>query len=126
VLAEPIMVGEGPSGLRLVVEVEEATVSGDRLRGKLKGKATADWATVAGTVGTIDVRLTFETEDAAIIFAQYRGRMDLAGGAGSAPIYVAPTFETGAPQYAWLNLVQAVGKGAVDGHTLHYDWYELR
>jgi hypothetical protein len=126
VLAEPIIVGAGPQGVRIVVEVEEATITGDRISGRMKGRSGADWVTVVGTTGTVDVRLTFETEDSALVFVQYRGRLDLTNGAGSAPVYVAPTFETSAPQYAWLNLVQAVGKGTIDGHHLHYDWFEVR
>ena len=40
--------------------------------------------------------------------------------------YVAPVFETGDPRYAWLNAVQAVGKGkltlAADGGRLDYEF----
>ena len=43
-----------------------------------------------------------------------------------APVYVAPTFETGHPDYAWLNGIQAVGIGRLDGERLHYEWFELR
>jgi hypothetical protein len=39
---------------------------------------------------------------------------------------VAPTFETGDERYAWLNSIQAVGKGTLDGSAVHYDWYEVR
>jgi hypothetical protein len=126
VLAQPIVIGEGPQGVRIVVEVEEATLTGDRINGRMKGRAAADWITVVGKTGCVDVRLTIETDDAALIFVQYRGRLDLTNGAGTAPIYVAPTFETSAPQYAWLNLVQAVGKGRLDGHYLHYEWFEAK
>jgi hypothetical protein len=125
-LGEPILVGEGPTGLRLIYEVASATLTGDRLRGRHKGSSSADWITVVGTVGSVDVRATFETDDGAIILVQYRGRTDLSAGPGSSPIYVAPTFETGSEQYAWLNTVQAVGSGRLDGTALHYDWYEVR
>jgi hypothetical protein len=124
-LAAPIVVGDGPSGLRLVFEVETMELSGDRLRGRSKGHAVADWVTVVGGVGTIDVRGTFETDDGALIYGQYRGRTDASQGQG-APIYVAPLFETGDPRYAWINAIQAVGKGTLAGVDLHYDWYELR
>lgn len=126
VLAEPIFVGDGPAGTRVIVEVDEATVKGDRLNGKMKGRAGADWVRIVGSMGTIDVRVTIETDDGAIVFVQYQGRMDFSNGPGSSPAYVAPTFETSAPEYAWLNGVQAVGKGVVDGHTLHYEWFEVR
>jgi hypothetical protein len=40
--------------------------------------------------------------------------------------YAAPRFETGDERYAWLNKVQAIGKGRLDGTTLTYEWYEVR
>jgi len=125
VLDDFIVVGDGPSGTRMIAEVKEATVQGDRLRGTRKGAASADWVTLVGTVGSLDVRATFETDDGAVVLAQYRGRTDFGAG-GAAPIYVAPLFETGDERYAWLNLIQAVGKGTLDGSNLHYDWYEVR
>jgi hypothetical protein len=125
-LAEPIMVGEGPAGVRLIYEVLDLTVEGDRLRGTLLGRAGADWVTVSGPVGSIDVRCTIQTHDGAIVLAQYQGRTDLSGGPGNSPIYVAPRFETADPRYRWLNAVQAVGKGVLDGSRLRYEWYEVR
>ena len=123
VLADPIVVGDGPRGTRMIFEVVSAAVTGERLKGHLRGNAAADWLTIAGTVGTLDVRATFETDEGAIIYSSYLGRTDL-----TVPgvIYVAPTFETGDERYAWLNSIQAVGKGTLDGSSLHYEWYELR
>ncbi len=121
-LAEPILVGEGPSGLRLIYEVVDATIDGDRISGRMRGHASADWVSVVGTIGSLDVRATFETDDGAVILAQYRGRTDISGG----PIYVAPLFETGDERYAWLNAIQAIGKGILEGSDLRYEWYEVR
>lgn len=126
ILADAILVGEGPAGLRIIFEVESAVAAGDRLNGRLHGKASADWATVSGTVANIDVRSTMQTDDGAIVFLEYTGRTDISGGPGSAPIYVAPRFETGDERYAWLNAVQAVGKGVLDGSTLVYEFHEAR
>jgi hypothetical protein len=125
-LRDPIFVGDGPAGTRLIFEVESATVEGDRVRGKVLGHGNADWLTINGTVGTLDVRLTIETDDGALIFVQYQGRVDVSGGAGAAPIYCAPVFETGDDRYAWLNVVQAVGQGSLDGSLLNYEWFEVR
>lgn len=122
-LAPAVVVGDGPSGTRVVVEVVGMTLTGDRLRGTLKGTA-ADWLTIVGATATIDVRATIETHDGALVYVQYRGRTDVSGGMGSAPIYVAPTFETGDERYRWLNAVQAVGKGTLA--DLGYDWFEVR
>jgi hypothetical protein len=125
-LADPVIVGDGPAGLRLIYEVLEMTVEGERLQGKMLGRAGADWVTVSGTVGTLDVRFTMETHDDAIVLVQYQGRTDLSGGPGNSPIYVAPRFETSDPRYLWLNTVQAVGKGVFDGSQLRYEWCEVR
>jgi hypothetical protein len=125
-LATPIMVGEGPAGVRLIYEVLEITVEGDRLRGTMLGQAGADWVTVNGPVGSLDVRCTFQTHDGAIVLAQYQGRTDLSGGAENSIIYVAPRFETADSRYLWLNAIQAVGKGVLDGSQLRYEWYEVR
>lgn len=124
-LAEPIMVGPGPAGMRVIGEVLAARATG-RLTGSLKGRAAADWLLLHGSVGVLDVRVTIETDDGAVIFAQYNGRMDVSEGLGARPVYVAPRFETGDPRYAWLNLVQAVGKGHFSGLSLRYEWYEVR
>jgi hypothetical protein len=122
-LADPITVGEGAAGLRLIYEVVEGTVEGERLSGKFVGHASADWVSLIGTVASLDVRATFETHDGAIVFAHYRGRTNIAEGG---TIYVAPQFETGDPRYAWLNAIQAAGKGILDGNSLRYEWFELR
>ena len=124
-LADPVPIGDGPAGLRLVIEVVSAEFTGDRLKGSMKGSAAADWLTINGTVGTLDVRATVETHDGALIFVQYGGRTDVTNGPGAAPLYVAPRFETADERYAWLNTVQAVGKGQLDGSNLTYEWYEL-
>lgn len=123
---EQLFVGEGPAGLRVVVEVGDLTVTGDRLSGRVKGRAAADWLTVVGPVATVDVRATIETDDGALVYVTYRGRSDFSEGPGAAPIYSAPTFETGDPRYAWLNLVQAVAKGTLDGNHLTYEVHEVR
>lgn len=123
---EQLFVGEGPAGLRVVAEATSVVVSGERLSGRLKGHSAADWLAVAGTVGTIDARMTLETDDGALVYMSYGGRMDLADGPGGAPLYVAPRFETGDARYAWLNLVQAVAKGTLDGSSLTYEVAEVR
>ena len=68
------------------------------------------------------------TDDGAIIYVQYHGRLD--GSQGLRPpltVYVAPRFETGDERYAWLNRIQAVGKGTINEDlSVDYEWYEIR
>jgi hypothetical protein len=126
-LREPIMLPNTPSGTRIIVEVASASFEGDRIKGKQKGVAAADWLTVGpdGT-GTLDVRATLETDDGALIFNYYRGRLDTTQPLGSVPIYAAPLYETGDERYAWINKIQAIAKGTTDGQQLEYDIYEVR
>ena len=125
-LAEPVILPNTPAGTRVIVEVSDARVDGERLRGRVKGSAAADWLTIGpDSTGTLDVRATMETDDGAVIFLYYQGRRDFSQGR-DAPIYTAPKFDTGDERYAWLNKIQAVAKGHLDGTTLTYEVYELR
>jgi hypothetical protein len=119
-LAAPIQVS--PS--MMVGEVDDMVFVGERLSGRLKGKAAADWLTVgAGGYGELDVRLTMETHDGAIVYVSYKGRLQFATGIA----YSTPLFHTGDERYAWLNSVQAVAKGTfTPPSTLVYEMYELR
>ena len=130
-LKAPIVVGTGCAGTRRIVEVASIEVKGDRLSGEMLGAAAADWILIGpeGTA-TIDVRAALRTDDGAIIFTQYNGKMaaDLSQGMQlPATGYVAPRFETSDPRYAWLNRVQAVGKGILNEDlSIDYEWYEVR
>lgn len=125
-LADPIVLPDTPVGTRVIVEVRDLTIEGDRLRARLKGVAAADWFVIGpdGT-GTLDVRFTVETHDGCTIFVSYQGRRDFSSGT-DAPLYATPRFEAGDDRYAWLNKVQAVAKGELTGTTLTYEVYELR
>jgi hypothetical protein len=115
-----------PAGGRYFFEVGTMTIDGERVQASLKGRAAADWLTVGpDQTGTLAVRALCETHDGALLYVQYNGRVDLAAGT-AAPIYATPRFETGDDRYRWLNKIQAVGKGALDGSTLVYELYELR
>jgi hypothetical protein len=63
-----------------------------------------------------------------LIATDVRGRLD--GSNGLQPpltVYVAPRFETGDKRYAWLNRIQAVGKGTINEDlSVDYEWYEVR
>lgn len=126
-LSDPIVLPNTPAGTRIIVEVSDAVMEGERLSAKQKGVAAADWMTLgADMTGTLDVRALFETNDGALVFTSYKGRADMSKGPGGAPIYAAPLYDTGDERYGWLNKVQAVAKGTLDGQTLTYEIYELR
>lgn len=123
-------IGDGPRGTRLVGEISSASVEGERVRATMAGVAAADWMVRTGPIAVVDVRLTLKTDDGALIYMTYGGRLNLASPPGEMFAYVAPTFETGDERYAWLNRIQAVGKGlfvpSAEGGRLEYEFYEVR
>jgi len=129
-LVPTLAIGNGPSGDRSVGGIRSATVSGDRLRATLAGPTAADWLVRTGAIGVIDARLALRTHDDALIHMAYGGRLDLSNPAAGMFAFIAPVFETGDPRYAWLNSVQAAGKGrltlSADGGNLVYDIFEVR
>ena len=119
-LGERVDVGDGPKGHRVIIDVLSVKLIGDKINAELAANDGADWLTVSdnGTLGALDVRLTLKTNDGALIYVEYCGRMDIASGV----IAVAPTFQTGAPQYSWINRIQAVAAGAVDFETRKFTY----
>ncbi|KMS52009.1 hypothetical protein V474_02870 [Novosphingobium barchaimii LL02] len=130
-LLPSLSVGTGPAGNRSVGGIASATVTGERLNAVLAGPAAADWLVRAGAIGVIDARLTLRTDDDALIYMTYGGRLDMSDPSNGIKAYTAPVFETGDPRYAWLNTVQAVGKGTLaigagGAGQLEYEICEVR
>ena len=122
--------GITPVGRRLMVTIRAVECVGERIRAHLKaGVSAGDWM-IIGPDGTalIDIRLTLETDDGALIHVEYQGRRDFTQvyEGIDAPVYIAPRFETSDERYSWLNKIQAVGKGLVDGDSRIYEIYEVR
>ncbi len=125
-VAPPLAIGAS----RSIGELRSVEVSGERMTASLAGAAAADWMTLNGAIGSIDVRMTLRTADGALVYVQYGGRLNLADRANGLHAYVAPTFETADERYAWLNAVQAVGKGKLipgaEGTRIEYEFFEVR
>ncbi|MAZ90054.1 MAG: cytochrome [Cellvibrionaceae bacterium] len=123
----PTVMENGPRGTRMIVEVTGATWEGEHLNAKQVGGPAGDWALLDkdGSL-QIDVRCHLQTEDGASIYVSYQGRSDYMQ-AGQAPIITAPTFETNDHRYAWLNKVQAIGRGRAAGmNKLIYEIYAVQ
>lgn len=122
--------GITPAGRRLMVTIQSTTWEGDRFKAHLKAGTTAgDWMIIGNdSVALVDIRLTLETDDGALIYVEYHGRRDFSQvyQGNDAPVYIAPRFETSDERYLWLNKIQAVGKGIVDGESRVYEVYEVR
>ncbi len=111
-------VGSTPHGVLSIFPVIGGSFEGERLRGRVL-PGGADWAT-ARPDGTfeLDLRVTLETDDGALIHMTFTGIRDDA----NQYFRTLPLFETAAPKYAFLNRLLAVGIGEIraDGpvHTI--------
>jgi hypothetical protein len=117
-LVEPLqMLGETPHGARKIGVVREGSFAGPRLKGRLLAGG-GDWMLIrADGVRELDVRVTLETDDGALIYMTYRGYL-IRHEAGDAQAFqeedyfvITPYFETSAAQYAWLQRVVTLGMG---------------
>ena len=126
-LNKPDLVASTPKGNRVVVGVRESRWEGERFCASQRGDTAGDWL-ITGPDGTamVDVRMTLRTDDGAFVYVEYSGRSDWSKGPGSATAYIAPQFETGDERYLWLNKIQFVGKGGLDGDSVRYEVFELR
>ena len=112
----------GPFGDRIIAGIREGRWEGERLRGRIVGPG-GDWAMPGpGGAMLLDVRQVVETDDGAVVYVTYHGRADRTRGTYT----IAPTFETADERYAWLNAVQAVGKGTLVDGAIVYAIYEVR
>ena len=130
------VIGETPAGLRRIAAVTGGIFSGDRLNGTvLPG---ADWAmNRPDGVMTVDVRLTLQTDDDALIYLNYQGRFVAEvdaierfrkGALLEASEYslaIVAKFECGTERYQWLNNVIAVGSGRQARTGVVYSIYQI-
>lgn len=116
--APVVNVGATPSGELTIWPIVGGSFVGERLRGRVL-PGGADWVTQrADGVEELDLRVTLETEDGALVHMTFLGLIDEASGRGY--FRTLPRFETAAPQYAFLNRLLAVGRGRLDdGSPVH-------
>jgi len=116
-------VGAVPHGTRVTAPIASGYFEGPRLRGKVL-PGGGDWTLLRGDgVLELDLRITLETDDGALInmtsLGIRHGPPDviaaLARGASVDPaayyFRTTPRFETGHPKYAFLNRLIAVSSG---------------
>src|SRR4249919_852826 len=123
VVPPPQRLGAVPHGTRVVAPITSGTFEGPRLRGKVL-PGGGDWTLLRSDgVLELDLRITLETDDGALIhmasFGLRHGPADvlaaLARGERADPstyyFRTTPRFETGHPKYAFLNRLLAVSSG---------------
>jgi hypothetical protein len=116
-------IGAVPCGTRVTALIAGGQFQGPRLRGKVL-PGGADWTLLRGDgVLELDLRLTLETDDGALVhmasFGLRHGPPEviaaIARGESVDPstyyFRTTPRFETGHPKYAFLNRLLAVSSG---------------
>ena len=95
------------AGHTSIAPVTGGTFSGPNIKGTVHAGG-ADWITQVAGHTSLDVRITLETDDGAIIFMSYTGVVSR----GDTGLYwrVRPIFQTASEKYDWLNHVVCVGK----------------
>jgi hypothetical protein len=102
-------IGTTRQGTLTIFPVTGGWFEGERLRGKVL-PGGGDWVTADGNgVYTLDLRVTLETDDGALIHMTFTGVRDDA----NHYFRTAPRFETAAPKYEFLNRLLAVGIGEI-------------
>src|SRR6516164_9619253 len=122
-IAGPQKIGAVPHGTRITAPIASGSFEGPLLRGRVL-PGGGDWTLLRGDgVLELDLRLTLETDDGALIhmtsFGLRHGPPEviaaLARGESVDPatyyFRTSPRFETGHPKYAFLNRLLAVSSG---------------
>lgn len=129
-------VGDGGDGRRLIapVSVDGGRFEGPKMRGELQPSFGADWIRFrTDGIGNVDVRCVLRTFDGALIHMAYSGLVfygiESPDYPGATVVHTTPRFETGHPDYQWLNTLVCVGVGKTGSTKSHrfleYSIYSL-
>jgi hypothetical protein len=122
-VVDPVKIGAVPHGIRVTAPIASGHFEGPRLRGKVL-PGGGDWTLLrADGVLELDLRVTLETDDGALIHMTSFGlrhgppavMATLGRGQSVDPatyyFRTTPRFETGHPKYTFLNRLVAVSSG---------------
>jgi Protein of unknown function (DUF3237) len=131
------VVGQTPNAFRRIGVITGGSFEGERLSGEVLSGGN-DWQSVRSDGCTkLDVRLLLQTTDGALIVMTYQvlrhgpsavmRALDRGETVDPASYYfrLSGLFETGAPQYDWLNRVIAIGIGNRPPNGPIYNVFEV-
>ncbi|MCL4798647.1 MAG: DUF3237 domain-containing protein [Burkholderiales bacterium] len=136
-VAAPRSLGRTPAGERRIVDITGGEVTGPKLAGRIL-PGGADWQIIRpdGTA-VLEARYTIEATDGALVYVRNFGYRHgpaealerIARGEAVDPKHyyfrAAPSFETSAPAYDWLNRTVAVCSGVRTRDRVILDFYSV-
>ena len=105
-----------------IAPVTGGTFAGPGIRGTVR-PGGADWITQVSGHSSLDVRITLETDDGALVYMTYTGIV--ARGDGGVYWRVRPVFSTTSEKYDWLNHAVFVGKSKQVPDKVAYDVFRI-
>jgi hypothetical protein len=130
--------GATPNGQRRIATVGGGAFKGERLSGTIQPSPGGDWLLLRPDgVLVLDVRLTLQTDDGALVYMTYRGvrhgpadviaRLNRGEAVDPSSYYfrTTPVFETASARYEWLNRIVAVATGRRESSGPIYEVYEV-
>jgi hypothetical protein len=137
-VADPVVLGEVPHGLRRIVAITGGTVRGPQLNGVVVPMSGADWQLIQPDgFSELDTRYTLRTERGELVYVQNVGirhappevmeRLNAGQIVDPKLVYfrTVPKFETAAPDLQWLARSVFVGVGERSPNEVIVRFYRL-
>jgi hypothetical protein len=137
-VADPVVVGEVPHGLRRIVAITGGTMRGPMMQGVVVPNSGADWQLIQPDgFSELDTRYTLRTEQGHLVYVQNIGirrappevMKELNAGKivdpGLVYFRTVAKFETAAPELKWLTRSVFVGVGERSPHEVIVRFYRL-
>lgn len=133
-VADPLVVGQVPDGLRRIIDIRGGTFEGPRLKGKVLSGG-ADWQVIRDDGFTeVDTRYTLQTDAGDLIYVRNVGirhappevihRLNAGEAVEQSQIYfrAVPKFEAAAPELQWLmrSIFVATGERYPNGVVIRF------
>lgn len=117
------VMGHTPQGYRINFFVQHGEAHGPRLHGTVRPEG-GDWMCIRPDgVGEVDIKITYETTDGALLLEQSGGVFDIGPDGyrdivagvyrGAPPFFATPVYVTADPRWQWINSLQCFGFGRV-------------
>jgi hypothetical protein len=137
-VADPVVIGQVPQGLRRIVAITGGTMRGPKINGEVVANSGADWQLIQPDgFSELDTRYTLRTDKGELIYVQNVGirhappevmqRLNAGQVVDPKLVYfrTVPKFETTAPQLQWLTRSVFIGVGERSPNEVIVRFYRL-